>query len=263
MAETKKTPKAKSTAKTVCSTDFKNPPKTILKLEGINAGYDKRRLVLFDINAEIKENMLTVIMGPNGAGKSTLLKVMYGLLKPREGEITLFDYRINPTPQALTEKGVFMIPQGKRVFRNMTILENLELATHFWKDRSKFEEKMERVIEHFPDLKARLNDLAGNLSGGQQQMVAIARVLINDPKLVLLDEPSIGLSPKLIQDTFRKIKDIKDKTGTGFVIVEHNLKSLLPLTDHAYILDQGRVVYDGPAESKALDTMMKSIFEKK
>ena len=235
----------------------------MLELKNINAGYDRRRLVLFDVSAQIKDNQITVIMGPNGAGKSTMLKVMYGLLKQKDGEILLDDKKIHPTPQNLVDNGIFMIPQGKRVFRNMTILENLELATHFWKDRSIFDERLDRVLKHFPDLKTRLNDLAGNLSGGQQQMVAIARVLINEPKLVLLDEPSIGLSPKLIQDTFNKIKEIKDKTGTGFVIVEHNLKSLLPLADHAYILDQGRVIYDGPAESKTLDKMMSSIFEKK
>ena len=233
----------------------------MLELKNINAGYDAKRRVLFDISAKIRNNALTVIMGPNGAGKSTLLKVMYGLLSPQEGEIFLNNKKINPKPQNLVEEGIFMVPQGKRVFRNMTVLENLELATHFWKDRSKFEEKLEDVIAHFPDLKARFNDLAGNLSGGQQQMVAIARILINNPKLVFLDEPSIGLSPKLIQDTFNRIKAIKDKTGTGFVIVEHNLKSLLPLVDHAYILDQGKVVYDGKAESKTLDKMLSSTFK--
>lgn len=233
----------------------------MLQLKNIQAGYDSRRLVLHDVSASIKDNSLTVIMGPNGAGKSTMLKVMYGLLKAKSGEIFLNDKKLKPTPQKFVEEGIFMVPQGKRVFRNMTVLENLELATHFWKDRSKFEEKLENVISHFPDLKARFNDLAGNLSGGQQQMVAIARILINEPKLVFLDEPSIGLSPKLIQDTFNKIKQIQTKTGTGFVIVEHNLKSLLPLADHAYILDQGRIVYDGSATSKTLDKMTKSIFK--
>ena len=234
----------------------------ILELKDINAGYDSRRVVLHDVSAKIQNEAITVIMGPNGAGKSTMLKVMYGLLKPKTGEIFLNNNKITPKPQNLVEEGIFMIPQGKRVFRNMTVLENLELATHFWKSRDGFEDKLEEVIKHFPDLKPRFDDMAGNLSGGQQQMVAIARVLINKPKLVFLDEPSIGLSPKLIQDTFNKIKEIKDKTGTGFVIVEHNLKSLLPLTDHAYILDQGRVIYDGSATGKTLDKMMTSIFKK-
>lgn len=234
----------------------------MLELRNIDAGYNKR-LVLKDVNVKIKPQEITVIMGPNGAGKSTLLKVMYGLLKPSAGEVYLNERRIHPQPARLVEQGIFMIPQGKRVFRNMTVMENIELATHFWKERYSFNIRLEEVLEHFPDLKPRLHDLAGNLSGGQQQMVAIARGLINRPKLVLLDEPSIGLSPKLINDTFNKVKQIKENLGTGFVIVEHNLKTLLPLTDNAYILDQGKVIYDGPAQSETLDKMTASIFENK
>ena len=233
----------------------------MLELKNINAGYDARRRVLFDVSATINDKAVTVIMGPNGAGKSTMLKVMYGLLKAKSGEILLDNKKVQPKPQVFVEEGIFMVPQGKRVFRNMTVLENLELATHFWKDRSGFEKKLEEVLAHFPDLKPRLQDLAGNLSGGQQQMVAIARVLINNPKLVFLDEPSIGLSPKLIKDTFNKIRELCDKTGTGFVIVEHNLKTLLPLVDYAFILDQGRMVYEGKAEGKTLDKMLSSTFK--
>lgn len=234
----------------------------MLELRHINAGYNKRQ-VLNDVSVKINPGAITVVMGPNGAGKSTLLKVMYGLLKPTSGEVLLEDKVCKPEPQKLVNDGIFMIPQGKRVFRNMTVLENIELASHFWKDRSIFKSRLDEVLEHFPDLKPRLEDLAGNLSGGQQQMVAIARGLLNRPKLLLLDEPSIGLSPKLIGDTFNKIKSIRDSFGTGFVIVEHNLKTLLPLTDYAYILDQGRVVYDGSAQSKVLDKMTASIFQKK
>lgn len=232
----------------------------MLELRNIDAGYNKR-LVLKDVSVNIKPGAITVIMGPNGAGKSTLLKVMYGLLKPSSGEIYLNDIKFIPEPSALVKDGIFMIPQGKRVFRNMTVYENIELATHFWPERQLLKSRLEEVLQHFPDLEPRLQDLAGNLSGGQQQMVAITRGLINRPKLLLLDEPSIGLSPKLINDTFNKIKSIKDTLGTGFVIVEHNLKTLLPLTDYAYILNQGKVIYDGAAQSKTLERMIASIFE--
>lgn len=234
----------------------------MLELKDICAGYDSKRRVIHDIDIQIRDKAITVVMGPNGAGKSTLLKVMYGLLKPQKGEIFLDGQKITPRPARLVEAGIFMVPQGRRVFPNMTVLENFELATHFWKDRSPFGRKLGEILTYFPDLKTRLGDLAGNLSGGQQQMVALARILINRPKLVFLDEPSIGLSPKLIQDTFKKIREICDETGTGFVIVEHNLKMLLPLVDYAYILDQGREVYEGPAEGAALDKMLKSIFKK-
>ncbi len=232
----------------------------MLELKNVNAGYGKK-MVLSDVSVKLNDNTITVVMGPNGAGKSTLLKTAYGLIKTSSGDILLDDKKIVPTPQKLVELGIFMIPQGKRVFRNMTVMENLELASHFWKDRSIFPQRLNEVLAHFPDLKERLDDLAGNLSGGQQQMVALARGLINKPKMVFMDEPSIGLSPKLINDTFHKIKEIKDNMGTAFVIVEHNLKTLLPLTDWAYILDQGKVIYDGKSEGKTLEKMVSAIFK--
>ncbi|MDD3668875.1 MAG: ATP-binding cassette domain-containing protein, partial [Alphaproteobacteria bacterium] len=183
----------------------------MLELKEICAGYDSKRRVIHDVSAVVRDHAITVIMGPNGAGKSTLLKVMYGLLKPQKGEIFLNGKKIAPKPVRLVESGIFMVPQGRRVFPNMSVLENMELATHFWKDRAPFERKLGEVLTYFPDLKPRLDDLAGNLSGGQQQMVDLARILINNPKLVFLDEPSIGLSPKLIQDTFRRIRGICDE----------------------------------------------------
>lgn len=232
----------------------------MLELENVNAGYGKK-MVLSDVSVKLNDNTITVVMGPNGAGKSTLLKTAYGLIKNSSGDILLDGKKITPTPQKLVELGIFMIPQGKRVFRNMTVMENLELASHFWKDRSIFPQRLDEVLAHFPDLKERLDDLAGNLSGGQQQMVALARGLLNKPKMVFMDEPSIGLSPKLIKDTFHKIKEIKDNMGTAFVIVEHNLKTLLPLTDWAYILDQGKVIYDGKSEGKTLEKMVSAVFK--
>lgn len=232
----------------------------MLELRNIDAGYNKR-LILKDVSVKINPSAITVIMGPNGAGKSTLLKVMYGLLPPVSGGIYMDDIQIIPSPSALINQGVFLIPQGKRVFRNMTVLENLELSTHFWKERYLFGTRLEEALEHFPALKDRLHDLAGSLSGGQQQMIALARVLLNRPRMVLLDEPSIGLSPKLITETFEQIKKLKDTLGTAFVIVEHNLKTLLPLTDNAYILKQGKIAYGGSPNSKTLEKLTASIFK--
>ena len=232
----------------------------MLELKNIYAGYG-RKIVLQDVSAVLKDNTITVIMGPNGAGKSTLLKAAYGLIKCSDGEIFLDGNKITPSPQMLVEQGIFMVPQGQRVFRHMTVRENIELATHFWKDRSEFPLRLKEVLQHFPDLEERLDCLAGNLSGGQQQMVALARGLLNRPKMVFMDEPSIGLAPKLINDTFRKLKEIKDNMGTSFVIVEHNLKTLLPLTDWAYILEQGKVIYDGPSEGKILEKMLSAVFK--
>ncbi|MFI3241878.1 MAG: ABC transporter ATP-binding protein [Alphaproteobacteria bacterium] len=231
-----------------------------IELKNIVAGYGKK-VVTNNVSLKINTSKVNVVMGPNGAGKSTLLKIIYGLLKPYEGEILIDGEKIIPTPQKLVKHGIFMLPQGKRVFRNMTVQENIELATHFWKDRKGFDDKLEEVLAHFPDITPRLNDLAGNLSGGQQQMVALARVLVNNPSLILLDEPSIGLSPKLINDTFYKIKEINKNLKTGFVIVEHNLKTLLPLTDNATILNQGQIAYNGKSDDKTLEKMLNSIFK--
>ena len=143
----------------------------------------------------------------------------------------------------------------------MSVMENLELATHSWVDRSLFTGYLNDVLEYFPDLRAKLSTPAGELSGGQQQMVALARGLISKPKMILMDEPSIGLSPKLINDVFHKIKDLQTRTGTAFVIVEHNLKTLLPLTDYAYILQDGKIAYDGKSNGKTLERMVSVVFK--
>ena len=163
----------------------------MLELKNIKAGYNKK-VVLNDVSVTLKDNTITVIMRANGSGKSTLLKTAYGLLKPMAGDVLLDSKKISASPQSYVEQGIFYVPQGKRVFRNLTVLENLELATHFWKDRSTFPERLEEILTHFPDLKPRLQDLAGNLSGGQQQMVALARGLINKPRMMFMVKRSFG-----------------------------------------------------------------------
>ena len=265
----------------------------MITLNHIVAGYGDK-VVLDDITTTIDPTKVTVIMGPNGCGKTTLLKTIMGLLRPMSGEILIAPSvggEFHPSPREWIKYGVFMIGQGQRVFPNMSVHDNIEIATHHWNSTptqeslggkaasdsipppktgagkpcvqtraEMFAERLDEVLAHFPDLRERLGDMAGNLSGGQQQMVAIARGLINRPKLLLLDEPSIGLAPKLISDTFHTLREINKKTGTGFVIVEHNLKTLLPLTDNAIILSQGKIIYDGASDGKTLDKMLVKIF---
>ena len=232
----------------------------MLELKNIKAGYGKKA-ILNDISVQFRDNCITVIMGANGAGKSTLLKTAFGVIKPMGGEIYLDGKKVHPTPQNLVKNGICFIPQKDRVFPEMSVLENLELATHSLSDKSVFNQYLDDVLEYFPDLRVKLNNMAGELSGGQQQMVALARGLISKPKMILMDEPSIGLSPKLINDVFHKIKDLQKRTGTAFVIVEHNLKTLLPLTDYAYILQDGRVAYDGKSNGKTLEKMVSVVFK--
>ena len=232
----------------------------MLELKNIKAGYGKKA-ILNDISVTFRDNCITVIMGANGAGKSTLLKTAFGVIKPMGGEIYLDGKKIHATPQILVKKGICFIPQRDRVFPEMSVMENLELAAHSWPDRSLFTGYLNDVLEYFPDLRAKLSAPAGELSGGQQQMVALARGLVGKPKMILMDEPSIGLSPKLINDVFHKIKDLQTRTGTAFVIVEHNLKTLLPLTDYAYILQDGKIAYDGKSNGKTLERMVSVVFK--
>lgn len=232
----------------------------MLELRNIKAGYGKKA-ILNDISVVFRDNCITVVMGANGAGKSTLLKTAFGVIKPMGGGIYLDGKKVHPTPQILVKNGICFIPQKNRVFPEMSVMENLELATHSWADRSLFPQYMDDILEYFPDLREKLDNIAGELSGGQQQMVALARGLISKPKMILMDEPSIGLSPKLINDVFHKIKDLQTRTGTAFVIVEHNLKTLLPLTDYAYILQDGRVAYDGKSNGKTLEKMVSVVFK--
>ena len=232
----------------------------MLELKNIKAK-KKKKAILNDISVVFRDKCITVIMGANGAGKSTLLKTAFGVIKPMGGEIYLDGKKLHPSPQILVKNGICFIPQKNRVFPEMSVMENLELATHSWADRSMFPQYLDDVLEYFPDLRAKLSDPAGSLSGGQQQMVALARGLISKPKMILMDEPSIGLSPKLINDVFHKIKDLQTRTGTAFVIVEHNLKTLLPLTDYAYILQDGKIAYDGKSNGKTLERMVSVVFK--
>jgi len=231
----------------------------MLEIKNIDAGYDDLQ-VLSDVSMVFETEKITLLMGPNGAGKSTLLKTMFGLVKITNGEILLNNKIIAPEPHQLIKMGVSFVPQDYRVFTNMTVKENLEIGIHFIKDKKVVNQRIEEISDLFPMLMPRLNDLAGNLSGGQQQMLAIARGLITKPKIMLLDEPSIGLSPGLVAETFNKIKEINIKLKTTFIIVEHNLKSLLPIVDYAYILNQGKVVSEGKSESDAIMKMLDQIF---
>lgn len=214
---------------------------TLLKLEKIHVNYGGVR-ALDGASINLDEGEIVALMGPNGAGKSTILKALFGLAPIASGKIFWHEEEIIPKSFEVVELGVSFVPQGRQIFKSLSVMENLEMGGFSINNSRVLKERIRDVLDLFPDLHKKLNQPAKNLSGGQQQMVAIARGLITDPKVLLLDEPSLGLSPKLVKEVFAKIKEINQKRKTAILIVEHNLQSVLEIVDRAYVLDKGRVV---------------------
>jgi ABC-type branched-subunit amino acid transport system ATPase component len=219
---------------------------TILQAEGISAGYTELD-ILQDVSLKVKTDQIVSIIGPNGAGKSTLLKAIFGILKPRKGRIVLKDEDITGLkPNKVARKGISYVPQVSNIFPSLTIQENLEMGAFIRTDD--FSGRMEEIYNLFPTLREKRKQKAGQLSGGQRQMVAMGRALMLDPTVLLLDEPSAGLAPLLVSTIFEKILDI-NKTGVSIAIVEQNAKEALKMADHGYVLAMGRNVLDDDGES--------------
>lgn len=219
---------------------------TILKAESISAGYTELD-ILQDVSMEVKTNQIVSIIGPNGAGKSTLLKAIFGILKPRKGRIVLKDEDISGLkPNKVARKGISYVPQVSNVFPSLTIQENLEMGAFIRTDD--FSTRMEEIYDLFPTLREKRKQKAGQLSGGQRQMVAMGRALMLDPIMLLLDEPSAGLAPLLVSTIFEKIMDI-NQTGVSIAIVEQNAKEALKMADHGYVLAMGRNVLDDDGDA--------------
>jgi ABC-type branched-subunit amino acid transport system ATPase component len=218
----------------------------ILEAKGITSGYSEVD-ILHDVAIQVNSNQIVSIIGPNGAGKSTLLKTIFGILKPRHGTITLKEDDITGLkPDKVARKGISYVPQVDNVFPTMTIQENLEMGAFIRNDD--YSRRIEEIYELFPVLGERRKQKAGQLSGGQRQMVAMGRALMLDPQLLLLDEPSAGLAPKLVDMIFEKIKQI-NATGVAIMIVEQNAREALKMADHGYVLAMGRNVLDDTGEA--------------
>jgi len=214
--------------------------KYLLQLKNIYAGYGEVR-VLSDINLEVNAGEVLAIMGPNGAGKSTVLKAIFGLVE-HSGDVIYEGVKIHPLPHELVKMGIAYVPQGRRVFSTLSIEENLEMGGYFLNDKKETRRRMENIYDIFPMLKNKRKEKAGTLSGGQQQLLAIARGLMTEPKILLLDEPTLGLAPKVVKEVFEKIKEINEHKGTAIVLVEHNLKSVLEIVTRAYVLNHGKII---------------------
>lgn len=231
----------------------------LLKLENIHVNYDGLK-ALNGASIELDEGEVIVLMGPNGAGKSTILKALFGLSAVESGKIYWHEKEIIPKPNEMVERGISYVPQGRQVFKSLSVLENLEVGGFSIKNKTLLKERIENVLEIFPDLRKKIKESAKNLSGGQQQMLAIARGLITDPKVLLLDEPTLGLSPKIVKEVFKKVKEINQRNKTAVVIVEHNLKSVLEITDRLYILDKGVVIKKDSSKNMLNSNMFENVF---
>jgi branched-chain amino acid transport system ATP-binding protein len=232
----------------------------ILDIKNLNAGYADLA-ILKDVSLSLTPGTITVLMGPNGAGKSTLLKSIFNLTKITAGEIFFENTDIAHWPvHERLARGIAFVSQGKINFGTLSVQENLEIGAHHVRDNKIIAARLERVTALFPALAAKKNQPAFSLSGGEQQMLALARALMSEPKLLLLDEPSLGLSPKFVKEVFATIVRVRNELGTTILIVEHNLKSLLNLADFGYILVQGEVIASGPCATLKDSPLMQKVF---
>lgn len=219
----------------------------MLKVDNINVYYGGIH-ALKGISLEVNEGQIVTLIGANGAGKSTTLRTISGLLKPKTGQI-LFEGKsiTGVAAHNIVSLGISQVPEGRRVFANMSVLENLELGAYLRNDSKAIEADMNQVFERFPRLAERRSQLAGTLSGGEQQMLAMGRALMSRPRLMLLDEPSMGLAPLLVKEIFSIIKDI-NAGGTTILLVEQNAHMALSIANTAYVLETGRITLSGPAQ---------------
>jgi len=218
----------------------------LLRVESINVYYGAIH-ALKNVSLEVEAGSIVTLIGANGAGKTTTLKTISGILRARTGAIIFENQEISKLPpQAIVGLGISQVPEGRRVFPSMTVLENLEMGAYLRKDKEGIKKDLEMVFARFPRLEERKKQIAGTLSGGEQQMLAIGRALMARPRLMLLDEPSMGLAPLLVREIFDIIKDINSQ-GTTILLVEQNAHMALSIADKAYVLETGEIVLEGPA----------------
>ena len=200
------------------------------------------------VSFEVNEGEVIALIGANGAGKSTILHTVTGLLEAKSGSVTFDGKNITKVPaHKIVSMGMAHVPEGRRVFANLTVLQNLRMGAYTRKDKDEIEETLKTVYQRFPRLEERQNQLAGTLSGGEQQMLAMGRALMSHPRIILMDEPSMGLSPIFVNEIFNIIQEVR-ASGTTVLLVEQNAKKALSISDRAYVLETGKIVLEGDAE---------------
>ena len=232
---------------------------TLLSLENIHVSFGGVK-ALNGVDVYIDEGEVVALIGPNGAGKSTILKTIFGLVEYQNGKVKIYGREVKPKPYEIIKEGIAYVPQGRRVFKHLTVYENLEIGGFAVGDNTIIKNRISEMFDMFPVLKQKQDAKSGTLSGGQQQMLAIARGLMTSPKVLLLDEPSLGLSPKMVKEVFEYIEKISRERKTAIMIVEHNLKTLAKVAHRTYILARGEIVAKGDG-SLLLDTeLLKKVF---
>ncbi len=231
----------------------------LLQLKDIYVHYGGVK-ALDGASVEIDEGEIVALMGPNGAGKSTILKAIFGLAPIAKGKIFWHEKSFTPISHQVVQRGISFVPQGRRVFTHLTVEENLEIGGFIVKDKNKVRDRIKEVMKTFPILKQKRYAKSGTLSGGQQQMLALARGLMTNPRVLLLDEPSLGLAPKIVKEVFAKIKDINEQHKTAIIVVEHNIKTLLSIADRAYVLDKGKIAKEGTSEEILSSDVLEKVF---
>ena len=216
----------------------------ILKVNDLNVYYGSIHAIK-GVSFEVKQGDIVTLIGSNGAGKSTILKTISNLIPASSGDILFLDQStLKYEAHKLVEKGISHVPEGRRIFPMLSVLDNLEMGAYVIKDRKGYQKDLDTVFSYFPRLKERKHQLAGTLSGGEQQMLAMGRALMSHPKIMLLDEPSMGLAPLLVDSIFKIIEDI-NKAGTTILLVEQNAKRALQISDYGYVLETGKIVTKG------------------
>ena len=233
--------------------------KDLLEIKKIYHYYGKAK-ALEEINLKIEEKTLDAVIGPNGAGKSTLLRVISGLEEPDRGKIEFLGERVDKLkPHRIAKKGISHCPERRRLFYDMTVMENLRLGAYSLKNKKKFHELLDFIFEIFPRLKEREKQRAGTLSGGEQQMLAIARSLMSNPKLLLMDEPSLGLAPKVKKDIFEAIEKIKQE-GTTTLLVEQDAALAMDVSEYIHVLEEGKIEMRGSKEELQREPRIKEVY---
>jgi len=232
----------------------------LLEARDIVAGYSKELDILNGVSLDVQEGTMVSIIGPNGAGKSTVFRVLFGLLAAREGTVTFDGKEItNHPPAELLRLGITFVPQGRHVFPLMTVRENLELGAYIRKDRATLKNDLERVYDLFPLLRERAKQKGGSLSGGEMQTLEMGRAMLLNPRLMFLDEPSLGLSPLMANEVFDKVEEIRD-AGSTMLVVEQNADRSLQMSDYAYVLETGRNKHHGSAEEIRTNEEVKRLY---